>query len=287
MPQSKDLDGFERFRRGWRKAGTTTRPEPWAGRKGVFEGMDSFELNKIIGATLGTVFAVMTLGIVSDSIFAAPVPEKPGFIIEAQEDGGGDTGGPAVVESILPLLAGANLENGKAQEKKCAACHTIDKGGANKTGPNLYGLVDRPIGTHEGFAYSNAMKDFSKGGAEKWTYEHLDHFLLNPKGYIKGTAMGFAGLKKTQDRADLIAYLRTLADTEAPLPTAEATPAAQPASAEGAAPAAAPAGGATPAEGAAPAAPAEGSAPAPAESAAPAAPAEGATPAPAEPAPAN
>lgn len=253
--------------------------------------MDSFELNKLIGGFLATVFVVFSLSLISDAIFAAPIPEKPGYMVEAAEDeGGGEAGAPAV-ESVLPLLAGANIDNGKAQEKKCSACHTIDNGGANKTGPNLWNIVNRPIASHEGFAYSAAMKDFSQGGSVKWDYEHLDKYLTSPKALVKGTAMGFAGIKKTQDRADLIAFLRTLSDSPAPLPdAAAAAPAPEGAAAPaGEKPAAAPAGGAEkPAEGAAPVEkPADGAAPAekPAEGAAPAAPAP-ANPAPAAPAPA-
>jgi cytochrome c len=238
--------------------------------------MDSFEFNKVIGALLGTVFFVMSIAIVSDSIFAAPIPEKPGYIIEAaEEDHGGAGGGETVAEEpIATLLASASPDAGAAVFKKCVACHTPESGGANKVGPNLWNIVNRPVASHEGFAYSAAMKEFSQGGSVVWDYEHLSQFLLAPKAYIKGTAMGFAGVKKTDERANLIAYLRTLSDSPAPLPAAP-VPAAEGVSAPAdGAPAAAPAD-AAPAEAApADAAPVEPAAPAPTE----AAPAEGATP---------
>lgn len=253
--------------------------------------MDSFEFNKLIGALLGTVFVVFTIGLLSDGIFASPHPEKPGFGIEAPEEEAPAAGGAPVAEEepIAVLLASASPEAGAAVFKKCQACHSGEKGGPNKVGPDLWGIVDRPVAEHEGFSYSAAIKEFSKGGTEKWTYDHLNHFLTSPKGYIKGTAMGFAGLKKSNERADVIAYLRTLADTPVPLPEAP-TPAAAPADAApaDAAPADAAPAEAAPAEAApAPAAPAEPPA-APAE-AAPAAPAEAApaAPAPAEAAPAE
>lgn len=245
--------------------------------------MNSFEFNKIIGGLLGTVFVVFTLGIVSDAIFASPVPEKPGYAIEVAEaeHGGGETAGGETAETpIAELLAGADATAGAAVFKKCAACHTVEKGGANKVGPNLWDIVNRPVAGHEGFAYSAAMKEFAQGGSVVWDYDHLSHFLLAPKALVKNTAMGFAGLKKPDERANVIAYLRTLSDSPAPLPEASATPAAENASApaEGAATPAEPA----PAENAAPA---ESSEPAPAEGAQPAegaAPAEGAQPAPAQ-----
>lgn len=235
--------------------------------------MDSFEMNKVLGGLLGTAFVVFSISLVSDAIFASPVPEKPGFTIEAAEEAGAGAGGGEAAAAAVPiaqLLASANAEAGAAVFKKCTACHSIEKGGPNKVGPDLWGVVNRPMASHEGFAYSGGMKEFSQGSTVVWDFEHLNHFLTSPKAYIKGTAMGFAGIKKDDERANLIAYLNSQSDSPAPLPTPGAAPAATPAAApaEGAAPA--PAGAApAPAEGAAPAAPANGEAK-PAEGAAPA-----------------
>lgn len=241
--------------------------------------MDSFEFNKFIGALLGTVFVVFSISLLSESIFASPVPEKPGYGIEAvEEEAGGAAPAAAEEQPIAVLLATAKPEAGEAIFKKCQACHAGEKGGANKVGPGLWDIVNRPVASHEGFAYSAAMKEFAQGGSVVWDYDHLNHFLASPKGLVKGTAMGFAGLKKPEERADIIAYLRTLADTPVPLPdAAAAAPAAAPAEAPAAAPAVdAPA----PAPAEAPAAPAPAEAPAaPAPAEAPAAPA---APAPAE-----
>ncbi|MCB1454020.1 MAG: cytochrome c family protein [Rhizobiaceae bacterium] len=183
--------------------------------------MDSFQLNKIIGALLGTVFVVFSITLLADALFAAHPPETPGYAIEAAEEGG--HGGPAEEKetvSIAALLQDADPAKGEGVFRKCQACHTPEQGGANKVGPNLWGLVNRPVASHEGFSYSAGMRDFAAGGAQVWDYEHLNEFLINPKGYVKGTAMAFAGLKKDPERADLIAYLRTLSDNPAPLPEA-------------------------------------------------------------------
>lgn len=181
--------------------------------------MDSFELNKMAGALLGTVFFVFSVGLMSDALFSKEAPEKPGYALEAAEGdapAGEAAAAPAAAEPISPLLAKADAAVGETIFKKCGACHTGEKGGANKVGPNLYGIVGRPMAAHEGFNYSAGIKDFSAG--KNWDYEGLSTFLTKPKAYIKGTAMGFAGLPKAEDRANLLAYLRTLSDSPVPLP---------------------------------------------------------------------
>ncbi|WP_077962809.1 c-type cytochrome [Ensifer adhaerens] len=217
--------------------------------------MNSY-VNMGVGAFLGTVFVLMSVSIASEGIFHSEAPEKEGFAIVAEEGTSeAGAGGAAEVEvDIKPLLLTADAAAGEAVFKKCASCHTADKGGANKVGPNLWSLVNRPIASHEGFSYSAGMKTFAEGGKVVWDYDHLSYFIEAPKKHVPGTAMGFAGVKKPDERANLIAWLREQADAPAPLPdaagaAAEAAPAA---GAEGAKPAegqAAPATEAKPAEG--------------------------------------
>lgn len=180
--------------------------------------MNSTEFTKLAGAFLGTVFVLMTIGIVSDAIFSTHEPENPGYVIEASASTGEGESAPdesSGPEPIAPLLASADVGAGESVFKKCAACHTTEKGAGNKVGPNLWDIVGRTPGAVDGFNYSSAMSEF--GAENKWDYEHLNGFLAAPKKYLKGTAMGFAGVKKTEDRADLIAYLRTLSDNPAPI----------------------------------------------------------------------
>ena len=187
-----------------------------------------------MGGLLAAVFIIFSISIASDAIFASPTPEKPGYAIEAAEAEAAAPGGeaPAAVP-VAELLANADATAGAAVFKKCTACHSGEKGGPNKVGPDLWDIVNRPIGTHAGFSYSAAMKEFSQGGSVVWDFDHLNHFLASPKGYIKGTAMGFAGVKKDDERANLLAYLHSLSDNPAPLPEAGAAPAeAAPAAAE-------------------------------------------------------
>jgi cytochrome c len=179
--------------------------------------MDSFELNKILGAILGTCLVLLVMSFTAGAIFAPEFPEKPGFEIAVKEaHGGGKEAVAAPSEPIEKLLQTASVEKGAAAAKKCAACHTFEKGGPNRVGPNLFGIVERARASEAGFNYSAAMK--AKSG--KWTYDDLNKFIANPKGFVPGTAMGFAGIQKDSERADVIDYLRTLADSPVPLPTA-------------------------------------------------------------------
>jgi cytochrome c len=223
-------------------------------------------VNMGVGALLGTVFVLMTVSIASEGIFHSEAPEKEGFAIVAEEptaEAGAAGGEEAKSEPIGPLLAKADAAAGEAVFKKCASCHTVDKGGPNKVGPNLWGVVNRPVASHEGFSYSAGMQTFAEGGKVVWDYDHLSYFLEAPKKHVPGTAMGFAGIKKADERANLIAWLREQADSPAPLPEPGATGSteAAPAPAEGGQ-AAAPAPAPAPAEGGQAAAPAPAPAPA-------------------------
>src|SRR5581483_3057737 len=164
-----------------------------------------------------TCLFVVALNIAAGAVFAPQKPAKPGYEIAVTEQPeGGKAAAPAPSQPIEALLASASAERGANTAKQCQACHTFEKGGPNKVGPNLWGIVNRPRASEPGFNYSAAMK--AKGG--NWTFDELNKFLAGPQAYIPGTAMGFAGIQRDNQRADLIAYLDTLADNPVPLPKA-------------------------------------------------------------------
>ena len=178
--------------------------------------MDSFELNKILGAILGTCLVLLVTSFTAGAIFAPNKPQKPGFEIAAKEETHGEKAAAPAAEPIEKLLQTASIQKGEAAAKKCAACHTFAKGDRNGVGPNLYGIVGDHKGEGRGFNFSAAMK--AKGGS--WTIDDLNQFIANPRGFVPGTAMGFAGIPRDTERADLLAYLNSLSDKPAPLPTA-------------------------------------------------------------------
>jgi cytochrome c len=203
--------------------------------------MDSFEWNKIIGAVLGTAIFIFVVRLVAEKVYEPEKPEKPGYVVEGVVETPAGGGGAAPVEEAMPdwgtVLASADVAAGKTISVKCEQCHDLTKGGPNKIGPNLFGVVDRPRASHPGFSYSAAMK----GKPGNWTYDELFKFIKAPGYDIPGTKMSFAGLRSDKDRINLIAYLRSNADAAAPIP-APAPKAAAPA-AGAPAPAGAPAKG--------------------------------------------
>lgn len=181
--------------------------------------MDSFELNKVAGAVLGVLILVMGVGFVSDIIFHPTIPGEPGYeiVVASAEDSTSEVEAVPEVAPISERLIEASAEDGEKVAKKCAACHDFNQGGANKVGPALWAVLGRKPGGHDGFGYSAAMTAYGDANPE-WTYENMDNFLAAPKKYIDGTSMGFAGLRKPEDRADLIAYLRQQSDNPPALP---------------------------------------------------------------------
>ena len=222
--------------------------------------MSDLTFNKVAGAVLATGLAIVGLREISSGVFAPHPVEKPGYAIEvAEEAGAGGAAAEAPIDwgTVLPT---ADVKAGEAVFAKCKSCHTIEAGGANGTGPNLHGILGKKSGQHAGFAYSPAMIEHGTHGV--WTFEETSEFLKAPQKHLSGTKMTFVGLKKAEDRINLLAYLNTQgSNLPFPAPNPVAAPAAD---AEGAAPAtpAADAAAAPASAGAAPTAAATDAAPA-------------------------
>ncbi len=176
--------------------------------------MDSLEFNKIIAALL-IALLVGILSVMMAEFLVKPLPlEKEAYVIEVPESTGVGSAKEKILEPVTPLLASASLENGKEIFKRCTQCHTDTKGGQHKLGPNLWNVVGTKKGSRSDYTYSRGMQ--SQEGS--WDYESLNAYLEKPRDYVPGTKMSFAGLRRTQERADVILYLRSLSDQPLPLP---------------------------------------------------------------------
>ena len=179
--------------------------------------MDSFEVNKIIAAVLLIALIVIGIGKISDMAFHVEKPKKSAYKVEIQESVSTTSSNlEKVIEKvdISALLALGDIKHGEKVFKKCAACHLVNKGGANKIGPALYGILGRKVASKEDYKYSKAMAAYDKN----WSFEEMNGYLKKPQSYIKGTKMAFAGLRKEKDRASVILYLNQNSDNPLPLP---------------------------------------------------------------------
>lgn len=172
--------------------------------------------NKIAGVVIGTILAVMVIGVVAEIVFPEHGEEAEfAYPLDLASLGTGSGAAEAEPEIDLgTLLANASAEAGERIARRCVSCHTFEQGGANGTGPNLWNVVGADKAAHAGFGYSSALASMEGS----WTYEALDAFIENPRGYVSGTNMSFAGLRNEEDRADLLAYMQTLSSDPVPFP---------------------------------------------------------------------
>ncbi len=181
--------------------------------------MDSFEINKIVAAVLMVALIIIGIGKLSDVIFHVEKPEKPGYSVEVEAAtttrvSASSSSSASDEIDISALMAMGDIAHGEKVFKKCAACHSIVKGGKNAIGPALYNVVGRKVGAVEDYKYSKALAAYDK----EWTFEELNGFLIKPAKWIKGTKMAYAGIKKEKDRASVIKYLNENSDSPLPLP---------------------------------------------------------------------
>ena len=179
--------------------------------------MDSFEINKIIAAVLLIALIVIGIGKISDLAFYVDKPQKSAYKVDILESSQTSSSVAETIEEkvdISALLALGDVSHGEKVFKKCSACHLVNKGGENKIGPALYGVLGRKVASKQDYKYSKAMAAYDK----EWTFEEMNGYLKKPQSYIKGTKMAFAGLRKEKDRASVILYLNQNSDNPIPLP---------------------------------------------------------------------
>ena len=191
--------------------------------------MGDLFFNKVAGAVLAIFLLILGLSTLADSLFHREGLERPAYPVdmavlesaagaqEEEEEGPPDFG---------VLLAGADIGAGERVARRCASCHTFEEGGRDGTGPHLWGVMGRDVAEVDAFNYSSAMEDYAEGGTE-WGYQNMYDYLENPRGYVPGTAMSFAGLRNQEDRVNIIAYMRTLSNDPMPIPAAAPEPAAE------------------------------------------------------------
>ena len=181
--------------------------------------MDSFEINKIVASILLIALLFIGIGKISDLIFHVEKPETSGYKVEMPESSTVSQISETKIETvekvdIAALLSLGDMAHGEKVFKKCSACHVVEKGGANKIGPSLYGVLGRKVAAINDYKYSKALPEYNK----EWTFEEMNGYLLKPQAWIKGTKMSFAGLRKEKDRASVILYLNKFSDNPLPLP---------------------------------------------------------------------
>ena len=178
--------------------------------------MNSFEINKIIVAVILTIVIVFGVNKLTDVIYNVKAPEGNTYniVTETKEISKSDTVNVEGNINISALLALGNIDHGEVVFKKCAACHSVSKGGGNKIGPALWGVIGKKVGSTSDYKYSKAMSGFGKN----WDFEAMNNFLIKPKDYVKGNKMAFAGISKEKDRSSVILYLNEQGDFPLPLP---------------------------------------------------------------------
>ncbi|MCF6301786.1 MAG: c-type cytochrome [Devosiaceae bacterium] len=197
--------------------------------------MNAFEINKIVGAILGTLLLVMGVGFLADTIYAPIKDRGVGYALPEGNttDGAGEEAVEVEVVPLAVLLASASASDGARVARKCQACHNFASGEGNKSGPALFNVVGAAIAANADFGYSDTLLEMKAAGGT-WTYAALNDFLVSPKGFAPGTKMSFAGIGKEQDRVDLLAYMQTQSDSPVPFPTIETAEEAAPATEEAA-----------------------------------------------------